>query len=195
MADRAEDENFQAWVKKLGRKEIKDLLQPFMELPSFEEKPEFFTDWGDSRVYTIDDIGIGECAGEVVSLFSMEISKAESTHFDALLALDDGDYALADQRAYKAMVLAARALTRTQFLDVGDDYDDIVNEFRTRFYDTELVYDKFAKGKFARYLFSRHENAPQVITEDHAHQLIDETQLFIESIHSAEQRINGVIVG
>jgi sulfite reductase (ferredoxin) len=195
VAERADDENFQTWVKNLGRKEIKAMLQSFMELPSFEEKPELFTDWGDSRVYTIDDIGIGECAGEVVSLFSMEISKAESTHFDALLALDDGDYALADQRAYQAMVLAARALTRTQFLDVGDDYDNIVNEFRTRFYDTELVYDKFAKGKFARYLFTRHDNAPQTITEDNAHQIIDETQLFIESIHSAEQRINGVIVG
>lgn len=195
VAERADDENFQTWVKNLGRKEIKTMLTPFMELPSYDEKPEFFSDWGDSRVYTIDDIGIGECAGEVVSLFSMEISKAESTHFDALLALDDEDYALADQRAYKAMVLAARALTRTQFLDVGDDYNTIVNEFRTRFYDTQLVYDKFAKGKFARYLFTRHDKSPQVINEDKAHQIIDETQLFIESIHSAEQRINGVIVG
>jgi len=195
VAERTEDDNFQTWVKNLGRQEIKNMLQPFMELPTFEEKPEFFTDWGDSRVYTIDDIGIGECAGEVVSLFSMEISRAESTHFDALLALDEGNYELADQRAYKAMVLAARALTRTQFLDVGDDYDDIVNEFRTRFYDTELVFDKFSKGKFARYLFARHERTPSVITEDIAHQIIDETQLFIESIHSAEQRINGVIVG
>ena len=171
------------------------MLTPFMVLPSYDEKPDYFSDWGDSRVYTIDDIGIGECAGEVVSLFSMEISKAESTHFDALLALDEGDYALADQRAYQAMVLAARALIRTQFLDIGDEFNDIVDEFRTRFYDTQLVYDKFAKGKFARYLFNRHDNPPQVINEDHAHQIIDETQLFIESIHSAEQRINGVITG
>ena len=195
VAERGEDETFQSWVKNLGRKEIKVMLQPFMELPGFEEKPDYFSDWGDSRVYTIDDIGVGECAGEVVSLFSMEISKAESTHFEALLALDDGDYGLVDQRAYKAMVLAARALVRTQFLDVGDEYGDIINEFRSRFYDTQLIYDKFAKGKFARYLFTRHENPPQFVNEDHARQIIDETQLFIENIHSAEQRINGVIVG
>lgn len=195
VAERSEDENFQTWVKALGRKEIKAMLTEFMELPTFEEKPEYFSDWGDSRVYTIDDIGVGECAGEVVSLFAMEIAKAESTHFDALLALDDGDYVTADQRAYKAMVLAARALVRTKFLDVGDDSGDIVNEFRTRFYDTELVYDKFAKGKFARYLFNRHDNPPTTVSEDHAHQIIDETQLLIENIHSAEQRINGVIVG
>ncbi len=195
VAERAEDENFQAWVKELGRKEIKAMLQPFTKLPSFEEAPNYFSDWGDSRVYTIDDIGVGECAGEVVSLFSMEISKAESTHFEALLALDDGDYTLADENAYKAMVLAARALVRTKYLDVGDDYSNIVDEFRSRFYDTELIYDRFAKGKFARYLFKRHAEAPARIDQDYAHQIIDETQLFIENVHTAEQRINGVIVG
>jgi len=195
VAERGEDENFQTWVKALGRKEIKAMLQPFMKLPSFEERPDYFSDWGDSRVYTIDDIGVGECAGEVVSLFSMEISKAESTQFEALLALDDGDYQLADEQAYKAMVMAARALVRTKHLDVGDDYDTIVDEFRSRFYDTELIYDRFAKGKFARYLFKRHEGTPKRINEDYAHQIIDETQLFIENVHTAEQRINGVIVG
>ena len=195
VAERSADENFQSWVKELGRKEIKAMLKRYMELPSFEENPGYFSDWGDSRVYTIDDIGVGECAGEVVSLFSMEISKAESTHFEALLSLDDGDFAQADENAYKAMVLAARALVRTKFLDVGDDYDKIVDEFRTRFYDTELIYDRFAKGKFARYLFKRHNEAPARMNEDYAHQIIDETQLFIENVHSAEQRINGVIVG
>ncbi len=194
VAERAEDENFQTWIKELGRKEIKAMLQPFTKLPSFEEKPDMFSDWGDSRVYTIDDIGVGECAGEVVSLFSMEISRAESTHFEALLALDEGDYALADENAYKAMVQAARALVRTKHLDVGDDYNNIVDEFRTRFYDTELIYDRFAKGKFARYLFNRHKESPARINEDYAHQIIDETQLFIENVHTAEQRINGVIV-
>ncbi len=193
--ERDENQNFQSWIKDLGRKEIKAMLTPFMELTSYNEKPDYFSDWGDSRVYTIDDIGIGECAGEVVSLFSMEIAKAESTHFEALLALDEGNYSRADEQAYKAMVLAARALVRTKFLDVGDDYDNIVNEFRTRFYDTQLVYDKFAKGKFARYLLNRHTTPPQKTSEDFAHQIIDEAQLFIENIHSAEQRINGVIVG
>ncbi len=194
VAERGADENFQSWVKTLGRKEIKAMLKPFMQLPKFEENPGYFSDWGDSRVYTIDDIGVGECAGEVVSLFSMEISRAESTHFEALLALDDGDFAMADETAYKAMLLAARALVRTKYLDVGDDANNIVSEFRSRFYDTELVYDRFAKGKFARYLFKRHGGAPSRVDEDYAHQIIDETQLFIENIHTAEQRINGVIV-
>ena len=195
VAERADDQPFQSWVKQLGRKEIKAMLKPYMQLPKYEDAPAFFSDWGDSRVYTIDDIGVGECAGEVVSLFSMEIAKAESTHFEALLALDEGDWRRVDETAYRAMALAARALVRTKNLDVGDDIDRIVKEFRERFYDTELVFDRFAKGKFARYLFKRHAGDPPRLDADYAHQIIDETQLFIENIHSAEQRINGVIVG
>lgn len=191
--ERLDDENFQAWVERKGKRAIKDMLTPFMTLPTFMEAPQMFTDWGDSRVYSISDIGIGECAGEVVSLFSIEISKAESAHFDALIALDEGDYELADQKAYQAMLLAARSLVRTKFLDVGDDPDNIVNEFKTRFYDTQLFYDPFAKGKFGRFLLNRHENPPQQADKDFAHATIDEAQLFIEATHSAEARVNGVI--
>ena len=192
--ERERGETFQAWVTRLGKKEVKTLIDQFTYVPPIELSPEFFTDWGDSRVYTIGDIGVGECAGEVVSLFSMEIAKSESEHFDALIALDEGDYALADQRAYNAMVIAARALVLPNYLDVGNDPDTIVQEFRTRYYDTQLFFDKFAKGKFAGYLFNRHENPPATPTEDSAHRLIEEAQLFIEATHACEARVNGVIV-
>ena len=192
--ERNQGQSFQSWVQALGRKEIKAMLKPFMELPTIEDQPELFSDWGDSRIYTIGDIGVGECAGEVVSLYSIEIAKAESEHFEALVALDDGDYEQADEHAYQSMLLAARALVRTQAPFVQNDPDWLVNEFRTRFYDTQLFFDPFAKGKFARYLFKRHENPPATLNIDSARQVIEEAQLFIEATHAAEARINGVIV-
>jgi sulfite reductase (ferredoxin) len=194
VADRQGDETFQKWVERLGKREIKAILEPFMTLPTLEEQPQFFSDWGDARIYSIDDIGVGECAGEVVSLFSMEISKAESEHFEGLVSLDEKDYEAADHYAYNAMILAARALVRTKFPDVGDNPDTIVSEFKTRFYDTELFFDPFVKGKFARHLLQRHENPPPQVTPDSAYQLVEEAQLFIEATHTAEGRINGVIV-
>src|SRR5439155_453306 len=118
-----------------GKKEVKDMLDPFVSVPLYEEDPSYYTDWGDSRAYGIGDIGMGECAGEVVSLFSMEIIKAESELFEGLIALDDSDYQAADEHSYQAMLLAARALIRVQYLDARNDVDTIVNEFRTRFYD------------------------------------------------------------
>ncbi|MCY4527096.1 MAG: hypothetical protein OXB89_10880, partial [Anaerolineaceae bacterium] len=194
VAERERGENFQSWVRRLGRKEVRAMFQQWTKLPAYEEKPDLFLDWGDSRSYSIGDIGVGECAGEVVSLFSIEISKAESEHFDALLALDEGDYRQAEGRSYQAMLMAARALVRTQFLDVSLDADDIVSEFRTRFYDTELFFDRYAKGKFARYLFARHSRPPERNDQQEARRRIEEAQLFIEATHAAEARINGVIV-
>ena len=193
VQDRERGESFQAWVKRLGRKEIKAIFEPFLTVPDYEENPLFFRDWGDSRTYTIDDIGVGECAGEVVSLFSMEIIKAESAHFESLVALDEGQYALADQKAYQAMLLAARALIRTQYPNVGQEPDEIVQEFRTRFYDTQLFFDRFARGKFAEYFFNRHENPPASPDQHAAHRVVEEAQLFIEATHTAEARVNGMI--
>jgi sulfite reductase (ferredoxin) len=194
VSGRETGESFQNWVRRMGKVEIKTLLKPFMELPTIEDKPEYFSDWGDSRVYTIGDIGVGECAGEVVSLFSIEIAKAESEHFEALVSLEKSEYAAADEHAYQSMLLAARALVRTQAFTTGNEAQWIVDEFKTRFYDTQLFYDKYAKGKFARYLFERHDNPPINVNEDAAHRVIEEAQLFIEATHAAEARINGVIV-
>lgn len=192
---RAPDESFQAWVTRLGQKGVRDLLAPFTQVPAYEQNPGFYADWGDPREFTLGDMGVGECAGEVVSLFSFEIVKAEGVHFDALVALDEGDYRLADERAYQAMLLAARALVRTQFLDVGDNPNDIVTEFRHRFYDTQLFYDRYAKGKFAGYLFQRHEQAHPNPDADTVRQLVDEAQLFIEATHACDARLAGAVTG
>ena len=59
--------------------------------------------------------------------------------------------------------------------------DRIVDEFRTRFYDTELFFDPFAGGKFANYLFNAHEADVAEYTGDLAHRLTEEAQLFIEA--------------
>ena len=83
-------------------------------------------DWGDPREFTIGDMGKGECAGEIVSLFDFDIQAAERLVFEAQLALDDGDYQKADETAYQAMVQGAKALVKVEYLDVPDDPETIV---------------------------------------------------------------------
>lgn len=184
-------ESFQHWIARLDKKELKALLDPFVDVPAFEVDPGFYTDWGDARVYSILDIGTGECAGEIVSLFSMEISRADSEHLEALIALDSGNYAAADERAYQAMLLASRALVRVQTLDVRGDAEAIVNEFRTRFVDTNLFDDKVT-GKFAHYLLRRHQGPPARLDYDIARQLVEEAQLFIEGVHACETKLTSL---
>jgi len=187
--ERQSNESFQEWVGRLGKKEIKAMVNPFTNVPIYEIEPKLYSDWGDPREFSIGDIGIGECAGEVVSLFSMNIALAEAAAFDGLVALDDGDYTLADQKAYQAMLLAARSLVLNEYLDVGDDPERIIDEFRTRFYDTQKFFDKYAKGKFANYLFDRHANPVANPDDDAAHRLVEEANLFIEAAHACDARL------
>jgi len=195
LKDRDGEERFGDFITRLGKKEVREMLKPYMQIPDYTEDPSFYTDWGDPREFTIGDMGVGECAGEVVSVFSMEASKAESIAFDAQIALDENDYKLADQYAYEAMLKAAQSLVRTQNQDITDDPDDIVAEFKSRFYDTELFFDKYAKGKFAEMFFGRHENPVESPDRDSAHHLIEETQLFIEACYACDMRLSGSAIG
>jgi len=187
--ERERGESFQDWIKRLGKKEVHAMLEPFMKIPVYEEDPNFYKDWGDVREFTLGDIGVGECAGEVVSLFSMEVTRAESEVFEAQLALEAGDYKKADAKAYRAMLLGARALIRGQYPNVGDDPQRIVDEFRTRFYDTKLFFGQFSGNQIPHYFFNRHENPVENPSADYAHRLVEEAQLFIEGCHACDEKL------
>lgn len=190
LGSRHGDESFQDYVDRIGKREVKALLDDLTAVPAYEEDASFYRDWGDTREYTIDDMGKGECAGEVVPLAQFELSACEREAFEAVVLLDEKRYDEAYSAAFAAMVGAARALVRTEFLDVGEDPDTVVGEFRRRFVDTELFHDAFARDKFARYLFRMHsEDAPEP-TRGSAHRAIEETQLFIEAAYACYGRIS-----
>ncbi|MDA2938114.1 nitrite/sulfite reductase [Acidobacteria bacterium AH-259-A15] len=189
VKERQDGESFQDFVRHIGKKELRGMLEDLMKVPPYQEDASFYTDWGDPREFSIGDMAAGECAGEVVSLVQFDLAAAERMVFEAQVKLDDGEYSRADELAYKAMLQGAKGLIRTEFLDVSDDPDTLVSEFRKRFYDTKLFHDRFAGGKFAHYLFRRHKTPPQEHTRDAARQAVEEAQLFIEAVHACQGRI------
>ncbi|MEE8476039.1 MAG: nitrite/sulfite reductase [Myxococcota bacterium] len=187
---REKGERFQDWTRRLGKRNVREIIKPFMKVPLHAEDSSFYVDWADAREFTVGDLGVGECAGEVVSLFGIEVVKAESQAFDAQVALEEGDEQSAEDLAYRAMLSAARALVRTEHIDVTEEPDDIVGEFRTRFFDSERFFDKYARGKFGQYLLERHERPPEHVDRDVAARLVEESLLFIEAAHTCEARIS-----
>jgi sulfite reductase (ferredoxin) len=188
--NREDGESFQDFFKRTGRKATRALLEDLVVVPSYEDDPSFYSDWGDPREYTIGDLGVGECAGEVVTFTEFGLADSEREVFEAQVELDENRPAEAAQLAVKAMLEAAKALVRVQNTDVTDDPNDIVGEFRTRFYDTQLFHDPFAGAKFARYLFQAHANPPNGVDRDAARQYIEEAQLFIEAAHACYDRLS-----
>ena len=194
LKDRLKGEAFHAFTKRIGRKEIKALLDDLTAVPPHSVDPSFYRDWGDPREFTTGDMGKGECAGEIVPLIEFELAACEREAFEALIHLDEDDFEKAAETAYSAMLHAARALVKTQFYDISEDPEPIVEEFRRRFYDTEVFFDPFAKGKFAGYLFRAHREGIDNPTRDRARQLIEEAQLFIEAAYGCYARMDLVLV-
>ena len=189
LKERKSGDSFQDFVRDIGKKALRDSIEDLMTVPSYEQDPSFYSDWGDPREFTMGDMAAGECAGEVVSLVEFDMAAAERLVFEAQLQWDDEDYSKADELAYNAMLQGAKALIKTEFLDVSDDPDTLVKEFRERFFDTKLFRDKYAGGKFAQYLFRRHQSPSSKADSDGARQLVEEAQLFIEAAHACWERV------
>jgi sulfite reductase (ferredoxin) len=185
VKERASGESFQSFCGRVGKKELKTMLDDLTKVPPHAVDPSYYSDWGNPREFTIGDLGTGECAGEVVSLTEFGFTNAESDAFEAQLLLDGGQYQKADELAYGAMLRAALTLVQLQWQDAPTDPTSVINEFRTRFIDTKIFWDTYHHGQFANYLFHRHEAPDTRFTKETAHKTVDEANLFIDAAHKA----------
>ncbi len=190
VAERAAGEGFQAFIRRIGKAECKKMLDDLGALPPHDQDPALYTDWHDPREYTLGDLGVGECAGEVVTPLEFQLTACERQAFEAQLALEKNDIDSAAKLAYEAMLNGARALLVWRKVFFLATPDGIVDAFRREFFDTELFFDPFAGGRFAQFLFRAHEHATEAYNAEAAHRLIEETQLFIEACHSCSLRLS-----
>ena len=190
LSGRQKGETFKEFIKRMGKSEVRAMVEDLTHLPGGDAQRRYFSDWGDPREYSIDDIGKGECAGEVVSSVEFDLAAAEREVFEAHLMLEVNDFDRAGVTAYLAMLHAARALVKTEFWDIRDEAQEIIDQFRSRFYDSERFFDPFAGGKFAQYLFVAHERSNRTHTAETAQHLVEEAQLFIEASHACYNRMS-----
>jgi sulfite reductase (ferredoxin) len=188
VRERAGEESFQSFCGRIGKKALKEMVDQFTPVPPHNVDASFYSDWGDPREFTIGDMGVGECAGEVVSLAQFGFTAAETEAFEAQLLLDNGQYREADEKAYQAMLKAAHTLVQLQWLDAPTEPTTVVNEFRNRFVETKLFWDTYHGNQFANYLLARHEAADARYTQDTAHKLVEEANLFIDAAHKCHAK-------
>jgi sulfite reductase (ferredoxin) len=189
VAGKTESETFLQWITRIGKKEVRKMVDEFTAVPTYEEDPSFYSDWGDPREYTIGDMGEGECAGEVVNSAQFGLAASEREVFEAQLLLEEGKVSDAGKRAYSAMLQAARALAKQKNPNLSEEPQEIEQDFRKYYYDTKLFFDPFEGGKFAHYFFKAHEEGGKANDKQAAHQLIEEAQLFVDAAHQCYTRI------
>jgi sulfite reductase (ferredoxin) len=189
LADKLPGESFQSYVKRIGKAACKTMLEDLMVVPEHAAAPDMYVDWADAREYTIGDIGVGECAGEVVNPIDFQLAACERESFEAQLALEAGEAAKAASLAYDSMLHGAVALLKQRVPVFNEEPDSVVAAFREQLVDTQLFHDPFAGAKFAQYFLKAHERRRQEVPAERAHQLVEEAQLFIEASHACYARM------
>jgi sulfite reductase (ferredoxin) len=190
VGGRTKDETFKQWVERTGKAQVRKLIEDLAEIPARDADPSAYSDWRDPREYGVGDMGVGECAGEVVSAIDFDLAAAERQCFEAQLDLEKGDTKAAAAKAVGAMLVAARGLVATRNERVGTAPADVAREFRERFYDTKLFWDPYAAGRFGAFLFKAVETPSDDYSADAVHRLVEESQLFIEAAHSCRLKMS-----
>jgi sulfite reductase (ferredoxin) len=193
VTSRSKGETFKDFAKRTGKVQLKAMLEDLAKPPANPLDRSLFSDWNDPREYTLGDMGTGECAGEVITAVEFDLGAAEREVFEAQLALDSGKADQAGKTAYLSMVHGAKALVKLVNPNISEDADQIIAEFKTRYFDTQKFWDPFAGGKFANYLFDAHHKSNQTYTEDSSRYLIDEAQLFIDAAHSCYNQLGKTV--
>jgi sulfite reductase (ferredoxin) len=184
IKEREKEEPFTNYVQRIGKRELKKMLDDLTNVPPLEEDSWYYQDWGDTRTYSIGDIGKGECAGEIVSATIMEVAAAEREVFEAQIALEEDRVNDAVDYSYRAILRAARALVREEYYDIPEDPDTVVKEFRSRYFERELF-----SPQFANYFFTAHQDGIDGLDAKSAHRRIEEAQLFIEGSYTCYDKL------
>jgi sulfite reductase (ferredoxin) len=62
IEERTEGEKFHEWSSRVGTPYVQELLAEYKVIPDFTKDPMAYIDWGQTKFFTLDDMGEGECA-------------------------------------------------------------------------------------------------------------------------------------
>ena len=189
VAERREDESFQDYTRRIGKRALREMFADLAAVPPHDEDPSFYSDWGDPREFTLGDMGVGECAGEVVSLTEFDLAAAEARIFEAQSQLEEHATAQADELAYGAMLLGARGTDQ-----VGvHRHRGRSGRHRPRVPDAVLRHAALlrqVRGRQVRHVpVSAGTSRGPKLSSDAVHHLIEEAQLFLEACHACQARL------
>lgn len=189
--DKTPGEAFVNFIQRIGKAEVKNMIEDLSAIPAYANEPGIYSDWGDPREFSLGDMGVGECAGEVVSQVEFDLAASERLIFEAQIELDEKkNFQKAGEMATKAMQNAAWGLVRFYFRDCPNHAETIVKEFRSQFVDTQVFWDQYAGGKFAQYFFIAQEASGEAYSQESAHQRVEEAQLFVEASYTCYAKIS-----
>lgn len=130
---------FQEYLQKEGGEELRSLSKKYGEAPGFEASPDFYSDWSESKPFSLSDRGQGECSAGLFDLIEFDLKKARECQ--AVLEKNNA----VENRAellYKTALFSARALLITRGVEPHGE-SQVFDLFMKHFVDAGLVDKRF----------------------------------------------------
>ncbi|MEX0830708.1 MAG: sulfurtransferase TusA family protein [Nitrospirales bacterium] len=123
---RKDGESLPAFIDRSGKVALKDELIPYTILPSYQDDKEFYFDWEGDEEFSVEDLGPGECAGGALEMIDNRILEAEQELYQSRILVEKHQYAMAINKAYRAVVAGAKAILVTEGIDPNTDADTLL---------------------------------------------------------------------
>jgi sulfite reductase (ferredoxin) len=181
--ERQSGEAFPAFLSRSGKAKLKEELIPYTIVPPFEDDPTYYYDWEGEDEFVMEDLGPGECAGGALEMIDNRILEAEQELYQGRLLLDKHQYAVSVNKAYRAVLAAAKALLVTEGMDPSTD-SETVSEFERRFADRNVV-----PASYRNLVAQIDDLGPKDTTPDFARTKIDFARGFVEACKAATEQM------
>ncbi|MDQ3013408.1 MAG: nitrite/sulfite reductase, partial [Acidobacteriota bacterium] len=111
-------EDFNSFIARIGDSRVKDALAPFKAIPSFEDDPQFYDDYGHENERFAVRSGVrGECAGTTIAEVIPVFETAHERLAQTAAYLHHGNYEQVLLEAYEAAAAAARVPLYQKLVD------------------------------------------------------------------------------
>jgi len=131
QSGRSGTESFPAYFDRMGEEHFEQIVERHVEVPSYEDRPDFYRDFGVNEDFSLAGRGAGECGAGVFEVIQKDLAAADKA-----------------QEPFDILLPTARALLITRGVD-AQDTDTVLREFETHFIDAGLVAEEF-RGLLAR---------------------------------------------
>ena len=107
--EKSAGEDFNTFIARIGDQRVKAVLEPMKAVPSFEDDPTFYDDYGhENEKFTVRSGVRGECAGTTIAEIIPTFVEATEKLSQAAAQLHHGNFEAAQLEAYEAAAAAAR---------------------------------------------------------------------------------------
>jgi sulfite reductase (ferredoxin) len=140
---RREGERLLDFIERTGKAKLKEELIPYTIVPVFEQDPSYYYDWEGEDEFIMEDLGPGECAGGALEMIENRILEAEQELYQARLLEGKAQHAAAVNKAYRAVLAAAKAVLVPEGIDPNTDAETF-SEFERLFGSTGRIATAYA---------------------------------------------------